>query len=181
MSIDHITLTLRDPSARAAFCGFDSTYSAIPGCRAFSVVELYDNESGDSDAIDGVDGVEAAASDTAGTGSGVTDNLGAGSESDSLAGAGKRRFVVLAAQVGVWELEGRVPAHAGYIAADLWLDVRVVPNRGAPHVASIHWAELKPGGWVRSKLQVGRDGSVVLVGTVTSGAYSREPAKGGKL
>jgi hypothetical protein len=175
MCEDRISLMLRDPHARASFCAWDSTCSAIPGCRAFSMVEVYDAMGDDCEGVE-PDSAEAAFADTAAVGAEAQASLQDDAAGGPPDGAGARRFVVLAPQAGDWDLEARVPANAGYVAATLWLDVRVAPLGGRSHVASTKWAELKPGGRVRSRLRVGRDGSVVLVRTVTRGEFVWNPA-----
>lgn len=177
---DYIGLTLRDPSARSAFCAWDSTTSMIPGCRAFSMVEIYDEMGYEDELEEEADSVEADSSDAARTEADVKDGLETGAVDGPFNASGARRFVVLAPQAGEWTLEARVPANVGYVAATLWLDVRLAPNGGASHVAFTKWAELKPCGRVQSKLRVGRDGSVMLVGTVTRGEFVWPAAKGRK-
>ena len=171
---DYIALTLRDPRSRVAFCAWDSARSTIPGCRAFSMVEVYD-EMGEDGEFDEADSVETAIRDTTRAVEDTGDSLGARAGDVSLDGSGTPRFVVLAPQAGEWTLEARVPARRGYVAATLWLDVRVAPHCKTTHVSFAKWAELKPGGRVWSKLRVGRDGSVVLVRTVRSGEFVWSP------
>jgi hypothetical protein len=170
---DYITLVLRDPSARTSSCRFDSAYSAIPGCRAISAVDRY-NEMGNDD--------EFAEEDSSGATPPAAPPDTATSEwvapPDSVTDTwGPRRFVVMNPQAGLWELEARVPASAGYIAATLWLNVRVVPSGKVAHVGFTQWAELVPDGRVRTKLRVGRDGSVALVGSVVRGRFDWSPTK----
>jgi hypothetical protein len=166
----HIALTLRDPRGRAAYCGWDSTRSAIPGCRAFSMVEIYD-EMGEDGVSEPADSVDEVMSDTSRTDSNENVSPEAGAADTSSAGTGTLRFVVSVPQSGEWLLDACVPSGAGYLGATLWLDVRIAPNRGASHVAFGKWAELKPGGRVWTRLRVGRDGSVGLIRTMTKGDY----------
>ena len=68
-------------------------------------------------------------------------------------------------------MDARVPAIAGYLAATLWLDVRIAPKRGASNVASGKRAGLRAGGRVWTRLRVGRGGSVGPIRTAKRGDF----------
>lgn len=151
---DHIALTLRDPRGRTANCSLDSSHSAIPGCRAFTMVEIY-NAMGEDGVEEAADSADVETSDTTRAQTNENASLDAADADTSSAGTGTLRFVVPAPQSGEWLLDARVPAGSGYLAATLWLDVRIVPNRSASHIPFGMWAELRPGGRVWTRLRVG--------------------------
>ena len=135
-----------------------------------TMVEIYD-EMGEDGVDEAADSAGVETSDTTRAQTNENASLDAADADTSSAGTGTVRFVVPAPQSGEWLLDARVPAGAGYLAATLWLDVRIVPNRSASHVAFGKWAELRPGGRAWTHLQVGRDGSVRLIRTTTKGDY----------
>lgn len=173
---DNITLTLRDPHGRVAYCAWDSTHAAIPGCRAFSMVEIYD-AMGEDGVDEPADSADAAMPDTNRAELSEAGKPAATAADSTSERSGTLRFVVPAPQSGEWLLEARVPAGAGFLASTLWLDVQIAPSRGAAHVAFGKWAELKPGGRVWTRLRLGQDGSVRLIRTMTRGTFVwRHPA-----